>query len=44
MEFYFRVLKMFYKPGNNMFSVFGGGKVLCAGLVSIPTISLNLIS
>jgi hypothetical protein len=44
MEFYLRVLEMFCKPGNSMFSVFGGGKVLCAGLVSIPTISLNLIS
>jgi hypothetical protein len=33
MEFYLRVLEMFCKPGDNMISVFGGGKVLCAGLV-----------
>ena len=44
MEFYLRVLKMFCKHGDNMFSVFGGGKVLCTELVSIPMISLNLIS
>jgi hypothetical protein len=44
MEFYLRVLEMFCKPGDSMFSIFGGWKVLCAGLVSIPTISLNLIS
>jgi hypothetical protein len=44
MEFYLRVLEMLCKPGDNMFSVFGSGKVLCAGVVSIPTISLNLIS
>jgi hypothetical protein len=43
MEFYLRVLKMFCKPSDNMFSVFGSGIVLCAGLVSIPMISLNLI-
>jgi hypothetical protein len=33
MEFYLRVLEMFCKPGNSMISVFGGGKVLCTGLV-----------
>ena len=44
MEFYLIVLKMFYKLDNIMFLVFCSGKVLCAGLVSIPTISLNLIS
>jgi hypothetical protein len=44
MEFYLKVLKMFCKPGDSMFLVFGSGKVLYAGLVSIRTISLNLIS
>jgi hypothetical protein len=33
MEFYLKVLEMFCKPGDSMISVFGGGKVLCAGLV-----------
>ena len=44
MKFYLKVLKMFCKPSDSMFLVFSGRKILCAGLVSIPTISLNLIS
>jgi hypothetical protein len=44
MEFYLRVLEIFCKPGDSVFSVFGSGKVLCAGLVSISTISSNLIT
>ena len=35
MEFYLRMLKMFYKLCDSILSIFGGGKVLCAGLVSI---------
>jgi hypothetical protein len=38
------VLEIFCKPGDSVFSVFGSGKVLCAGLVSISTISSNLIT
>ena len=34
MEFYLRILELFCKPGDSILSVFGGGKVLCAGLVS----------
>jgi hypothetical protein len=43
-EFYLQVLKMFCKPGDNILSVFGSRKVLCARLVSISTISSYLIS
>jgi hypothetical protein len=39
MEFYLRVLKMFYKPDDSILSAFNGRKVLCAGLVSNPSIS-----
>ena len=34
MEFYLKILEMFYKPGDSILSIFGGGKILCAGLVS----------
>jgi hypothetical protein len=34
MEFYLRMLEMFCKPGDSILSIFGGGKVLCVGLVS----------
>ena len=34
MEFYLKVLEMFCKPGDSILSIFGGSKVLCAGLVS----------
>jgi hypothetical protein len=34
MEFYLRVMEMFRKPGDTMFSIFGGGKVVCTGMVS----------
>jgi hypothetical protein len=34
MEFYLRMLEMFCKPGDSILSIFGGRKVLCAGLVS----------
>jgi hypothetical protein len=34
MEFYLRILEMFCKPGDSILTIFGGGKVLCAGLVS----------
>ena len=40
MEFYLRVLEMFYKPRDNMLSVFGNRKVLYAGLVSILLLSI----
>jgi hypothetical protein len=41
MEFYLRVLEMFCKPGDNTISVFGGGKVLYAGLVRL-TFAISL--
>jgi hypothetical protein len=45
MEFYLRVLEMFCKPGDNMISVFGSGKVLYAGLVCLTfAISLSFNS
>jgi hypothetical protein len=45
MEFYLRVLEMFCKPGDSIISVFGGGKVLCAGLVRLTfAISLSFNS
>jgi hypothetical protein len=34
MEFYLRILEMFCKPGDSILSIFAGGKILCAGLVS----------
>ena len=34
MEFYLRILEMFCKLRDGLLSIFGGGKVLCAGLVS----------
>ena len=34
MEFYLKILKMFCKLGDSILSIFGGGKILCAGLVS----------
>ena len=34
MEFYLRILEMFCKPGDAILSIFGGGKVMCAGMVS----------
>ena len=34
MEFYLKILEMFCKPGDNILSIFGGSKVLWAGLVN----------
>jgi hypothetical protein len=34
MEFYLQILEMFYQPGDAIVSIFGGGKVVCAGVVS----------
>ena len=34
MEFYLWILEMFYKPGDNILSIFGSKKVLCQGLIS----------
>jgi hypothetical protein len=36
MEFYLRILEMFCQPGDAIVSIFGGGKVVCAGVVSSP--------
>lgn len=41
---FFQVLKIFCKLGDSILLVFGGGKVFCAGLVSISTIFSYLIS
>jgi hypothetical protein len=40
MEFYLRMLEMLCKPRDCVLSVFGGGKVLCTGLVSNPSLSM----
>ena len=34
MEFYLQLLDLFCRPGDTIYSVFSGTKVLCAGLVS----------
>ena len=34
MEFYLRLIQLLCKPGDTMFSAFGGGKILCAAMVS----------
>ena len=34
MEFYLQILEVFYKPKDSILSIFGGGKILCSGLVS----------
>jgi hypothetical protein len=34
MEFYLRVMEMFCRLGNAILSIFGGGKVVCVGMVS----------
>ena len=34
MEFYLQLLDLFCRPGDTIYSVFNGTKVLCAGLVS----------
>jgi hypothetical protein len=33
MEFYLRVMEMFCRPRDEIVSIFGGGKVVCASLV-----------
>ena len=34
MEFYLQLLDLFCRPGDTIYSVFSGTKILCAGLVS----------
>lgn len=34
MEFYLYVMEMFCRPGNAILSIFGGGQVVCASMVS----------
>jgi hypothetical protein len=41
MEFYLRILEMFCQPGDAIVSIFGGGKVVCAGVVSSQILYLH---
>ena len=34
MEFYLQLLDLFCRPGDTIYSVFSGTKILCTGLVS----------
>ena len=49
MEFYLHLFELFYRPGDIVYSVFNGTKILCAGLVStnftfIPTVVILILS
>ena len=49
MEFYLHLFELFYHPGDTVYSVFNGMKILCAGLVStnfifLPTVALIVLS
>lgn len=41
MEFYLKLVQLFCKPGDSLFTVVAGGKPLCAGMVSLALIELN---
>ena len=49
MEFYLYLFKLFCRPGDTVYSVFNGTKILCAGLVStqftfIQTVAILVLS
>lgn len=44
MEFCLRIMEMFCRPGETIFSIFGGGKVLCAGVVSSKLVLIKIES
>ena len=37
MEFYIKILELFYKPRNFMFELFAGTKLLVASIVSVAS-------
>ena len=43
MEFYLWMVRKFCRPGGALFSIFGGGKITCATVVSHKSARLNLI-
>ena len=49
MEFYLHLFELFCRPGDTVYSVFNGTKILCAGLVStqftfIQTVAILVLS
>ena len=49
MEFYLHLFELFCRPGDTVYSVFNGTKILCAGLIStnftfIPTVAILVLS
>ena len=49
MKFYLHLFELFCRPGDTVYSVFNGTKILCAGLVStnftfIPTVIILVLS
>ena len=43
MEFYLWLVRKFCRPGGNILSIFGGGKITCAAVVSHESARLDLI-
>ena len=44
MEFYLWVVRKFCLPGGSILSIFGGGKITCAAMVSSESARVELIS
>ena len=44
MEFYLWVVRKFCRPGGSILSIFGGGKITCAAMVSYESARVELIS
>ena len=43
MDFYLWLMRKFLKPGESVFSLWGGGKITCAAMVSLESARLELI-
>ena len=43
MEFYLQIFDLFCRPGDIVYSVFSGTKILCIGLVSRPLLLLVVV-
>ena len=43
MEFYLRIFDLFCRPGDTVYSVFSGTKILCAGRISRPLLLLVVV-
>ena len=43
MEFYLKVMQLFGNAGDTILSVFGGGKIVCSGMVSLAPTELKLL-